>query len=89
MEDEVRHRHQDQDQRRGEEHSEPQRHGQRLEELRLLTESDEECNHPGSNWTRSYGIACMNCTLAYLEEHGNALVKIAEDAAKPVSDAAE
>ena len=65
------------------------RKAQVLEELRLLTESDEECSHPGSNWTRSYGIACMNCTLAYLEEHGNALVKIAEDAAKPVSDAAE
>ncbi len=65
------------------------RKAQVLEELRLLTESDEECSHPGSNWTRSYGIACMNCTLAYLEEHGNALVKIAEDAARPMSDAAE
>ena len=65
------------------------RKAQVREELQLLTDTDKDCDHPGSNWTRSYGIACMNCTLDYLEEHGEALVKIAEDAAKPVSDAAE
>jgi len=61
------------------------------EELRLLTdnEKDKECGHPGSKWIRDYGIACMNSTLAYLDEHGEALIKIAEDAAKPVAAAAE
>ena len=60
-------------------------------ELRLLTDSekDQECSHPGSNWTRDYGIACMNFTLAYLEEHGEALIKIAEEAVQPVAAAAE
>ncbi|AMN53903.1 MULTISPECIES: helix-turn-helix transcriptional regulator [Stappiaceae] len=60
-------------------------------ELRLLTdnEKDQECSHPGSNWTREYGIACMNFTLAYLEEHGEALIRIAEEAAQPVAAAAE
>lgn len=60
-------------------------------ELRLLTdnEKDRECSHPGSNWTREYGIACMNFTLAYLEEHGEALIRIAEEAAQPVAAAAE
>ncbi|WP_305985059.1 helix-turn-helix transcriptional regulator [Roseibium sp. MMSF_3544] len=65
------------------------RKAQVREELQQLMDTDKECSHPGSNWTRSYGIACMNCTLDYLEEHGEALIKIAEDAAKPVSDAAE
>lgn len=67
------------------------RKAQVQEELRLLmdTHKDKECPHPGSNWTREYGIACMNFTLAYLEEHGEALIKIAEDAAKPLPAAAE
>ncbi|QDG78072.1 PadR family transcriptional regulator [Labrenzia sp. PHM005] len=62
------------------------------DELRLLSgcsEADSECSHAGSDWTRDYGIACMNFTLRYLEEHGNALIKIAEDAAEPVQTAAE
>ncbi|MEP1930943.1 MAG: PadR family transcriptional regulator [Roseibium sp.] len=61
------------------------------EELRLLTGSEDEqdCTHPGSSWTRDYGLACMNFTLTYLEEHGEALIKIAEDAANPIVDAAE
>ncbi|MEP3049308.1 MAG: helix-turn-helix transcriptional regulator [Roseibium sp.] len=61
------------------------------EELRLLTGSEDEqqCSHPGSQWTRAYGMACMNFTLTYLDEHGEALIKIAEDAAKPIVDAAE
>lgn len=61
------------------------------EELRLLTDTDcdQDSPHPGSNWTRSYGISCMNFTLAFLEENGEALVKIAEDAARPVAAAAE
>ncbi|PVB63368.1 PadR family transcriptional regulator [Labrenzia sp. 011] len=61
------------------------------EELRLLTDmhKDEECAHPGSDWTRDYGIACMNFTLAYLEENGEALIRIAENAARPLSTAAE
>lgn len=63
------------------------RKAQVLEELRLLTETEEECSHPGSAWTREYGITCMNCTLAYLEEHGEALIKIAEDAARPAAAA--
>jgi DNA-binding PadR family transcriptional regulator len=60
-------------------------------ELRLLTdnEKDQDFPHPGSSWTRDYGIACMNFTLAYLEDHGEALIKIAEDAAQPVVAAAE
>ena len=57
------------------------------EELRLLTEIKEECNHLGSAWTREYGITCMKCTLAYLEEQGEALIKIAEDAARPAAAA--
>ncbi|MEO9528479.1 helix-turn-helix transcriptional regulator [Roseibium sp.] len=67
------------------------RKAQVLEELRLLTgpDHDQECAHPGSNWTREYGIACMNFTLAHLEEHGDALIKIAEDAARPLAAAAE
>ncbi|MEM5584156.1 helix-turn-helix transcriptional regulator [Roseibium sp. AS2] len=67
------------------------RKAQVLEELRLLTgpDHDQECAHPGSNWTREYGIACMNFTLAHLEEHGDALIKIAEDAARPLATAAE
>jgi len=61
------------------------------EELRRLTDTDchPEAPHPGSSWTRDYGIACMNFTLAYLEDNGEALIKIAEDAAGPVADAAE
>ncbi|GAB4513593.1 MAG: PadR family transcriptional regulator [Roseibium sp.] len=61
------------------------------EELRLLTDATcgQDQPHPGSSWTRKYGIACMNFTLAYLEQHGEALIKIAEDAARPVADAAE
>lgn len=59
------------------------------QELQLLTETNQECSHTGSNWTRSYGIGCMNFTLAYLDEHGDALIKIAKDAAKALSDAAE
>jgi hypothetical protein len=31
----------------------------------------------------------MNFTLAYLEEHGEALIRIAEEAAQPVAAAAE
>ncbi len=67
------------------------RKAQVREELRLLTdtEKDKECLHRGSSWTRGYGIACMNFTLAYLEEHGESLVKIAEDAAAPLATAAE
>ncbi|WP_428673318.1 PadR family transcriptional regulator [Roseibium sp.] len=67
------------------------RKAQVQEELRLLLECHKECDcpHPGSDWTSDYGIACMNFTLAYLEEHGEALIKIAEDAAKPVVAAAE
>ncbi|GAA0782748.1 PadR family transcriptional regulator [Roseibium denhamense] len=67
------------------------RKAQVLEELRHLedTEHDKECPHPGSTWTRNYGIACMNFTLRYLEEHGEALIKIAEDAAQPAAAAAE
>lgn len=58
------------------------------EELRLLTECEnEDCRHPGSDWTRNYGIACMNVTLAYLEEHGEALIKIAEDSAEQLAAA--
>lgn len=60
-------------------------------ELKLLTDSekDKECCHPGSQWTRDFGIACMNFTLAYLEEHGEALIKVAEEAAEPIPAAAE
>lgn len=69
------------------------RKAQVQEELRLLTECSQEenegCQHPGSSWTQEYGMACMSFCLAYLEEHGEALIKIAEDAAKPVSTAAE
>jgi DNA-binding PadR family transcriptional regulator len=68
------------------------RKAQVQEELRLLTECSQQkegCSHPGSSWTQNYGIACMNFTLAYLEENGEALIKIAEDAAKPVATAAE
>jgi DNA-binding PadR family transcriptional regulator len=62
------------------------------DELRLLTEckyADGPTPHTGSEWTRNYGIACMNFTLRYLEDHGDALIKIAEDAAGPVQAAAE
>ncbi|WP_415717262.1 helix-turn-helix transcriptional regulator [Roseibium sp.] len=61
------------------------------EELQQMIdcEKDSECTHPGSSWTRNYGMACMNSTLAYLEEHGEALIKIAEDAANPIATAAE
>ncbi|WP_299814588.1 PadR family transcriptional regulator [uncultured Roseibium sp.] len=67
------------------------RRAQVQEELRLLTDThkDTACPHPGSGWTRDYGIACMNFTLTYLEEHGEALIKIAEDAASPHTAAAE
>lgn len=67
------------------------RKAQVREELKLLTdtEEDKQCQHPGSKWTRDYGIACMNSTLAYLEEHGEALIKIAEDAAEAIPAAAE
>jgi DNA-binding PadR family transcriptional regulator len=62
-----------------------------MEELQQMIdcEKDSQCNHPGSSWTRDYGMACMNFTLAHLEEHGEALIKIAEDAAKPIVAAAE
>ncbi len=67
------------------------RRAQVQEELRLLCGAGDSgpCDHPGSDWTRDYGIACMNFTLRYLEDHGEALIKIAEDAAKPLADAAE
>ncbi len=70
------------------------RKAQVRQELNVLTdlESGTECDcpHPGSEWTHNYGIACMSFTLAYLEEHGEALVKIAEEAAATaVSAAAE
>jgi len=67
------------------------RKAQVQDELRLLTdcEKDNECPHPGSKWTRDYGIACMNFTLAYLDAHGEALIKIAEEAARPIAAAAE
>ncbi len=67
------------------------RKAQLREELRLLNEAIKECTcpHPGSAWTNNYGLTCLNFTLAYLEEHGEALIKIAEDAAKPVAAAAE
>lgn len=66
------------------------RKAQVLEELRLLTgDEDDPCPHAGSNWTRDYGISCMNFTLRYLEDHGDALIKIAEDASRPHSAAAE
>ncbi len=56
-------------------------------ELKLLMDKDPDgpCSHPGSGWTRNYGIACMNFTLAYLDEHGEELVKIAEGAALPAA----
>ncbi len=60
------------------------------EELHKLTDTAEKCDHPGSSWTRDYGISCMKFTLAYLDEHGGALIKIAEDAAAAaIADAAE
>ncbi|MCV0425314.1 MAG: PadR family transcriptional regulator [Roseibium sp.] len=67
------------------------RKAQVMDELRLINECGEQQSgcHPGSSWTQDYGKACMDFTLAYLEEHGEALIKIAEDAAKPVSTAAE
>jgi DNA-binding PadR family transcriptional regulator len=67
------------------------RKAQVQDELRLLTgcEEEKECSHPGSSWTRNYGIACMKFTLAYLDEHGEALIKIAEEAARPMAAAAE
>lgn len=67
------------------------RKAQVQEELRLLTdcEQQQQCSHPGSSWTREYGIACMKFTLAHLEEHGETLIKIAEDAARPLPAAAE
>jgi DNA-binding PadR family transcriptional regulator len=60
-------------------------------ELRLLTdnEKDQVISHPGSKWTRDYGIACMKFNLAYLEDHGETLIKIAEEAVQPVAAAAE
>lgn len=67
------------------------RRAQVEDELRLLHGIDDgdTCRHSGSDWTRDYGIACMDFTLRYLDEHGDALIKIAEDAAKPVPAAAE
>lgn len=67
------------------------RRSQVEDELRLLSGIDDggECCHAGSDWTRDYGIACMQFTLRYLEEHGDALIKIAEDAAAAVPAAAE
>lgn len=66
------------------------RKAQVVEELRHLTgDEDNPCQHAGSNWTRDYGIACMNFTLRYLEDHGEALIKIAEDASLAQAAAAE
>ncbi len=55
----------------------------------VTAEKDENCTAPGSSWTRNYGIAYMNFTLAYLDTHGEALIKIAENAANPHQTAAE
>lgn len=51
------------------------------EELRQLTDTDTECTHAGSSWTRAYGISCMKNNLAYLEENGETLIRISEEAA--------
>ena len=60
-------------------------------ELKLLMdgEKDQNCPHPGSRWTRDFGIGCMNFTIAYLNEHGDELIRIAEEAAEPIPAAAE
>jgi PadR family transcriptional regulator AphA len=59
-------------------------------ELKHLTdhENSGECPHPGSSWIRQYGIACMKFTLAYLDQHGEELIRIAEGAAENTSHAA-
>lgn len=58
-------------------------------ELKQLTDCANANPHQGSTWIRKYGMACMNFTLAYLEDNGADLVKIAEGAAPPHAAAAE
>ncbi|WP_417684138.1 helix-turn-helix transcriptional regulator [Roseibium sp.] len=48
-------------------------------ELDSLLSHHGECDHPGSRWTREYGIACMTFTLNYLDAHGAELIRIAEE----------
>ncbi|GGB42768.1 hypothetical protein GCM10011316_13340 [Roseibium aquae] len=48
------------------------------EELKKINECSEDKTDPGVDWIRDYGRSCMTSDLAYLEHHGNELIKIAE-----------
>ncbi|MBO6757022.1 MAG: helix-turn-helix transcriptional regulator [Roseibium sp.] len=58
-------------------------------ELKQMEDCSETNPHAGSKWIRNYGIACMNFTLAYLDQHGEDLIEIAEGAVPPQATAAE
>lgn len=47
------------------------------EDLKLLQDQNEDCPHPASRWTRSFGVACMNFSLDYLKTHGEELIAMA------------
>jgi DNA-binding PadR family transcriptional regulator len=56
------------------------------EELRHLERIRAEHGEPGTDWITSYGIACIEASLNYLEERGGALVALSRPS---VADAAE
>lgn len=58
-------------------------------ELDQCLAGHESCDHAGSSWTRNYGIACMNFTLSYLQDHRDELIEIAEGRGAPHATAAE
>ncbi|MTI43513.1 transcriptional regulator, PadR family [Roseibium hamelinense] len=61
-----------------------------LSELKQMQDCNEDSPHSGSRWIRNYGIACMNFTLAYLDETGEDLIEIASKSVpSPAADAAE
>ncbi|MFD1694552.1 PadR family transcriptional regulator [Roseibium aestuarii] len=47
------------------------------DELAILQAHDGDCDHGPSRWTRAFGIACMEFSLAYLAQHGDELLAMA------------
>ncbi|EFO29590.1 transcriptional regulator, PadR family protein [Roseibium sp. TrichSKD4] len=60
-----------------------------LAELKMLEDCGDEPPHPGSNWIRDYGRAYMTFTLAYLDKHGEHLIRIASGEGDVQQEAAE
>jgi len=56
------------------------------EEIGHLERIRSEHDDAGVDWITSYGLACMQASLDYLERHGDQLVSLASP---PVADAAE